>query len=54
LPLAPAVAALRSTQLVALPPAKITSRAGSHDLCLRFTRKAVDPMWVIDSVQIAE
>jgi hexosaminidase len=56
LPLAAAVETQRSTkaEIAALPPAKIASRAGAHDLCLRFTRKSVDPMWVIDSVQIVE
>ncbi len=56
LPLATAVEALKpnKAEIVSLPPAKIAQRAGSHDLCLRFTREAVDPTWVIDSVQIVE
>jgi hexosaminidase len=43
-----------SNGVMALPPAKITPRAGAHDLCLRFTRRAIDPIWVIDSVQLVE
>ena len=49
------LAAAGSTNAVAkLPAAKMTSRSGVHDLCLRFTRRAVDPIWAIDSVQIHE
>ncbi len=54
LPLALAVEAQRTGEIAVLPAAKIASRGGTHDLCLRFTRKAVDPMWVIDSVQLTE
>jgi hexosaminidase len=53
LPLAPAVAD-SSHGITALPAAKLAARPGAHDLCLRFTRRAVDPMWVIDSVQLVE
>jgi hexosaminidase len=49
------LAAAGSTNGVAkLPPVQMTSRAGTHDLCLRFTRRAVDPLWAVDSVQIIE
>jgi hexosaminidase len=49
------LAAATSTHAIAkLPPVKMTSRSGTHDLCLRFTRRAVDPIWAIDSVQIIE
>jgi hexosaminidase len=40
--------------VTALPATQISPRPGRHDLCLRFTRLAVDPIWVIDSVQIVE
>ncbi|HMN47265.1 MAG TPA: hypothetical protein PKE27_21990, partial [Povalibacter sp.] len=49
LPLAPAVS---SDTVTALPPAKIASRVGQHDLCFIFTRKSVDPIWVIDSIEL--
>lgn len=49
LPLAPAT----SQALTSLPPAKIAPRDGQHDLCFIFTRKTVDPIWVIDSIELA-
>ena len=51
LPLAPAMA---RDDVTTLPQAKIAAREGRHDLCLMFTRARVDPIWVIDSVQIAK
>jgi hexosaminidase len=51
LPLAPALA---RDDVSTLPPARITARAGRHDLCLIFTRERVDPLWVIDSVQLLQ
>ncbi|HKE95346.1 MAG TPA: family 20 glycosylhydrolase [Povalibacter sp.] len=49
--LAPALASQTVTEL---PPAKFEPREGVHDLCFRFTRKSVDPTWVIDRVQLVE
>ncbi len=47
MPLAPAVSSARSpssnaptSEITALPAAKVAARSGAHDLCLRFTRKA--------------
>jgi hexosaminidase len=51
LPLAPAMA---RDDVTTLPQARIAAREGRHDLCLMFTRARVDPIWVIDSVQIAK
>lgn len=51
LPLAPAAA---SDALTELPPVSIGERAGRHELCFVFTRSAIEPMWVIDSVQLLE
>jgi hexosaminidase len=51
LPLAPAMA---RDEVTTLPQARIAPREGRHDLCLMFTRAHVDPIWVIDSVQIAK
>jgi hexosaminidase len=51
LPLAPAVKNYAVTQL---PPAVIGKRAGPHDLCFTFTQAAVDPLWVLDAVQLVD
>jgi hexosaminidase len=32
--------------------APLARLAGSHDLCLFFTGKSPDPLWVIDSVRL--
>ncbi|HEX4198003.1 MAG TPA: family 20 glycosylhydrolase [Caulobacteraceae bacterium] len=48
LPLAPAAGRPGLTTLTgALPPA-----SGAHDLCFTFTARRLDPMWVIESVQL--
>lgn len=48
LPLAPAKASDGLTTLrAALPPL-----SGQHDLCFRFTARSVDPMWMINWVQL--
>jgi hexosaminidase len=49
LPLAPAV---NNPTITQLPTASIESITGAHDLCFIFTRKSVDPTWVIDSVEL--
>jgi hexosaminidase len=49
LPLAPAVA---FDGVTALARAPIPSRPGRHDLCLRFAQPVLDPLWVIDSIQL--
>lgn len=55
LPLAPAAA---NPAVTALPRAAISREApadaGPHDLCLRFTTRAVDPIWTLESVQLFE
>jgi len=35
-----------------LPAAAIARRSGPHDLCFTFTQAVVDPMWVVDAVQL--
>jgi hexosaminidase len=50
----PLAAATLTHAVSKLPSVKMASRSGTHDLCLRFTRRAVDPIWAIDSVQIIE
>ncbi len=49
LPLAPAV---ENFAVTTLPAASITPRDGSHDLCFTFTRKSIDPIWAIDSIEL--
>lgn len=49
LPLTPAVGNFAVTTL---PPAAITPREGKHDLCLTFTRNSIDPIWVIDAIEL--
>jgi hexosaminidase len=51
LPLEPAV---RQDGVTALPQVALEPRAGKHDLCLRFTRWNIDPIWGIDWVQLVE
>jgi hexosaminidase len=49
LPLAPAV---KSYAVTELPPVPIARRTGAHDLCFTFTQATVDPLWVVDAVQL--
>jgi hexosaminidase len=49
LPLAPA---LKSYEVAKLVPAPIAQRSGTHDLCFMFTQTAVDPLWVLDAVEL--
>jgi len=49
LPLAPAV---KNYAVTHLPAATIARHTGSHDLCFMFTQAAVDPLWVLDAVDL--
>jgi hexosaminidase len=51
IPLAPAAG--RNAVMV-LPVAELPSTAGHHDLCLRFARPAIDPIWTIEWVELGE
>jgi hexosaminidase len=51
LPLAPAVS---NPEITPLPAVKINDVSGVHDLCFVFTRKSVDPTWVIDSIELVK
>jgi hexosaminidase len=51
LSLAPAVGADAVTKL---PAVRLPRKAGHHDLCLRFTQRALDPLWALDWVQLQE
>jgi N-acetyl-beta-hexosaminidase len=45
-------AALANNAVTVLPAAKIARREGKHALCLKFTQRSLDPMWVIDWVRL--
>jgi hexosaminidase len=49
LPLQPAIV---NNAVTELPAAKIARRDGTHDLCLKFTQRSLDPMWVLDWVRL--
>ena len=51
LSLAPAVG---NDAVTRLPAVRLPRVAGRHDLCLRFTQRALDPMWALDWVQLQE
>jgi hexosaminidase len=51
LPLAPA---LLSRGVTLLPAQGLPRLPGRHDLCLRFARPKLDPMWALDSVELEE
>ncbi|HEY2398769.1 MAG TPA: family 20 glycosylhydrolase, partial [Steroidobacteraceae bacterium] len=44
--------ALGNNGVMELPAAKIARRDGKHDLCLKFTQRSLDPLWVIDRVRL--
>ncbi len=48
-PLAPAVSNYGLTALPAIPLGSVT---GKHDLCFRFTRSKLDPIWVIGGLEL--
>ncbi len=51
LPLQPAAA---SRAVTILPAVQLPASAGRHDLCLRFARPRLDPLWALDWVEIQE
>jgi hexosaminidase len=51
LPLQPAIG---NNEVTALPAAALQPRSGRHALCLKFTQHQLDPLWVIDWVQLVE
>ncbi len=38
--------------LTALPPIPLEGKTARTDLCFRFTRSKIDPIWVIGSVEL--
>jgi hexosaminidase len=51
LPLAPAALA---NEVTTLPAQHLPRLPGRHDLCLRFARPRLDPLWALDWVEIGE
>ncbi len=51
LPLAPAAGGAGVT---VLPAQRLPRLAGRHDLCLRFARPRLDPLWALDWIEIGE
>jgi hexosaminidase len=51
LSLAPAVG---NDAVTKLPAVRLPRTTGRHDLCMRFTQRALDPMWALDWVQLQE
>jgi hexosaminidase len=51
LPLAPAAG---NDAVTELPPVRLPPTPGRHDLCFRFTQRALDPLWALDWVQLRE
>ena len=45
--------AVKNFGLTALPPVTLPVQEGTHDLCFRFTRAKIDPIWVIGSLELA-
>lgn len=48
----PLAAAANSTRATRLPAQALPRLAGRHDLCLRFARPRLDPLWALDWVEI--
>ena len=50
----PLAAAADASGVTTLPAQPLPRLAGRHDLCLRFARPRLDPMWALDWVEIGE
>jgi hexosaminidase len=48
----PLAAAAHSSNVTTLPALNLPRLAGKHDLCLRFARPRLDPLWALDWVEI--
>jgi hexosaminidase len=48
------LASASRTLVTVLPPQRLPRVAGRHDLCLRFARPRLDPLWALDWVEIGE
>jgi hexosaminidase len=50
----PLAAAAHHDGVTVLPAQKLPPLAGRHDLCLRFARPSLDPLWALDWVEIGD
>jgi hexosaminidase len=50
----PLTSAADRHEITILPPMRLPARAGRHDLCLRFARPAINPIWAIQWVELDE
>lgn len=50
--IAPLSPAILKQGLTTLPPTALAEITGTHDLCFKFTRASVDPIWVLGSVEL--
>ena len=50
----PLAAAAKASGVTVLPAQQLPRLPGRHDLCLRFARPRLDPMWALDWVEIGE
>jgi len=50
----PLAAAANASGVTILPAQQLPRLPGRHDLCLRFARPRLDPMWALDWVEIGE
>ena len=46
--------AMANHGLTVLPPILLDKTEGQHDICFRFTRARVDPIWVIGGIELVE
>jgi hexosaminidase len=46
--------ALSNHGLTALPPILLDPATGRHDICFRFTRSKLDPIWVIGGIELSD
>lgn len=52
--LQPLAAAALDPGVTVLPPLHIPPQPGRHDLCLRFARRAIDPIWTIQWAELGD
>jgi hexosaminidase len=50
----PLETAAAAADITMLPPARLPASAGRHDLCLRFARPAIDPIWALQWIELDE
>jgi hexosaminidase len=48
----PLASAAGNDALTTLPAAAIPAQGGARDLCFSFTRAKLDPMWVVDRLEL--